>query len=817
MYIILVKLLLIIFFITNACAAQVEVLNNNINQNINNLSLQLKDILSNDKINSNEINKYINIYYQHYEKIDAIEITHNNEKIYASYRNDNTIIFLEKKPIPSSILNNSLIYKTDIFHKDNSSELIVYLKKEINLTKEEEEFLRNKKILRIQNDLNLPPYNFNENGIIKGYSIDYMNLIANILNIQIEYTSGKWEDFLNMLESEQLDLMMNTLKSQERSEKYLYSNNAYVTSIPTMVTRIGERNYRSFKELDGKTIALVKGYYSYDMVKRDYPNVNIYPVLNTIDALKAVSEKKADLTYGLQDVINYNINENLFTNLKVSRNIDSSSFGFYFMYNQNNTILKNIIEKATELLSKEEIEKLNKKWFNKIEEIEIESKDFLFTQDEINYLENKRKITMCVDSKFLPYEAITKEGKYIGIIADIMDQISINTNIKFQLNITKSWSESFELVKNKRCDILPFAVQTESRNDFFNFTQTYLKFPTVIATKEDKFFVNSITALKDKKIALVKNYALVEMLKQLSSNINIIEVKDVKEGLDKVAKDEAYAFIGSLPAIAYIKQKNYFENIRINGKIENELLAKIAIRNDEKILQRILNKAINSLKPEETERITNKWLTVIENKQFNSKFFIQTIIFLIIIFVIIVLILIIRTNRKLQALNKELEISSQTDKLTSLYNRAKLDSILEKEIKYKKRYDTQLSLAIVDIDFFKNINDKYGHIVGDIILREFADILSKSIRETDYLGRWGGEEFLLIFPQTTNLEAKIIAENLRKIIEESDFYNKIKITASFGIAECKENNPTKCISNADKALYEAKNSNRNCIKIFKNE
>jgi polar amino acid transport system substrate-binding protein len=814
MHIYLLKILFLIFIATNTYSLQVEVLNDNIKQNINNLSLQLKYLLSNNKLDSSETSNYLNIYYQHYSKIEAIEIVYNDIKIYTSYRNDNSIIILKDDDIPSYIVNNSFIYEKNIFEKNNSSKLIVYLKKEINFTKEEEEFLKNKKVLKIQNDLNLPPYNFNENGIAKGYSVDYINLIANKLNIQVEYTSGKWEDFLNMLEAEQLDLMMNTLKSEERSKKFLYSNTAYLSSSPAMVTRIAERSYRSFNELDGKTIALIKGYYSYDLVKKDYPNINIYPVLSTLESLKAVSEKKVDLTYGLRDVVEYNINKNLFSDLKITDNIDTDSSNFYFMYNKNNTILKNIIEKAKELISQEEIDKLNKKWFNKIEEIENKSKDFLFTQEEINYLENKRKITMCVDSNFLPYEQVTKEGRYIGIIADIMDQLSTNSNIKFQLNITKSWDESFNLVKNKRCDILPFAVQTTSRDQFFLFTQTYLKFPTVIVTKDDELFINSIKELGNKRIALVKNFALVEMLKQQSANINILEVKNIKEGLEKVEQDEAYAFIGSMPTIVYTKQKYNIPNIKISGKIESDLLAKIAIRNDEKILQSILNKAINSLKEEDTERIVNKWITIIKDKEFNTKLFIQIVISLIIIFVIIVIILIVRSNRKLSAVNKKLEISSQTDKLTSLYNRAKLDTILEQEIKYKKRYETSLSLIIADIDYFKNINDTYGHVIGDIILKEFAHIISKNIRETDYVGRWGGEEFILIFPQTKDSDAHIITENLRKIIEENNFYNNIKITASFGINECKDDNPTKCVSKADKALYEAKNSNRNCVKVF---
>uniref|UniRef100_UPI00404775C4 GGDEF domain-containing protein n=1 Tax=Aliarcobacter sp. TaxID=2321116 RepID=UPI00404775C4 len=183
-------------------------------------------------------------------------------------------------------------------------------------------------------------------------------------------------------------------------------------------------------------------------------------------------------------------------------------------------------------------------------------------------------------------------------------------------------------------------------------------------------------------------------------------------------------------------------------------------------------------------------------------------------FIFIVMFLIYRSNKKLSIINKELEILSQTDKLTSIYNRAKLDSILENELKMTKRYKEPTSLILIDIDFFKKINDTQGHTIGDIILKEFSSILSKNIRETDSIGRWGGEEFLIILPHTKLNNALLIAENLRILIETNKFYNNQKVTASFGVYECKNSNPTKCLSKADKALYEAKNSNRNCVKAF---
>lgn len=816
MYKLLIKFFLLFLIISHINASTIERLDRNIKSNVDYLTKHLKYLITNSDDNKKEIKEILKLYYENNPKIDAFEIIYNNEYIHTSYKNESTIVILDNESLPIKIKNTPEIYENNILDNNNKviGKLIVYFKNEIDFTKEELEYLKNKKTIRVQNDSNLTPYNFNENGIAKGYSIDYLNLIANKLALKVEYSNGKWDDFLDMLETNQLDLMLNVLKSKNREDRFLFSDIPYLLLTPAMLTRVGEKDYNSFSEIDGKTIALVKGYHSYDRVKKDYPNVNIYPTDNTLEMMKAVSEKKADVAYGLKDVLEYNINKHLMFNLKVSDNIDDEKFGFYITYNKENTILKSIIYKAEKLISKTELEELNLKWFNKISQTYENGKDFLFSESEIKYLNEKKKITMCVDSNFLPYEQITKEGKYIGIIADIINQLSINTNIKFELNITNSWEESLNLVKNKACDILPFAVQTVSREKYLNFTQPYLKFPAVIATKENEFFINSLSEIENKKIGMTKNYALIELIKYKYPKIKIIEVLNTKDGLEKVSKGEIYSFIGSLPTVAYTRQKYNINDVRITGKISEELLARIGIRNDEKILQDILNKAINSLKNDEKERITSKWITIVKDKQFDTKLFIQIISAISLIFIFTIMFLIYRSNKKLSMINKELEILSQTDKLTSIHNRAKLDSILENELKMTKRYKEPTSLILIDIDFFKKINDTQGHTVGDIILKEFSSVLSKNIRETDYIGRWGGEEFLIILPHTKLNNALLIAENLRILIEKNIFHNDLKVTASFGVYECKNSNPTKCLSKADKALYEAKNSNRNCVKSF---
>ena len=168
------------------------------------------------------------------------------------------------------------------------------------------------------------------------------------------------------------------------------------------------------------------------------------------------------------------------------------------------------------------------------------------------------------------------------------------------------------------------------------------------------------------------------------------------------------------------------------------------------------------------------------------------------------------SEKDLSAKLKELSI---TDKLTNIYNRVKLDEYLTMIHQRAIRYGEYFSIIIVDIDHFKEVNDTYGHLAGDEILIQFTKCIKNNIRTSDILGRWGGEEFMLILPNTNCNEAHTLAEQLRDSIEKCKFEYKFSNTACFGIATfTDEENEAKLISMADKALYEAKDSGRNCVK-----
>jgi len=182
--------------------------------------------------------------------------------------------------------------------------------------------------------------------------------------------------------------------------------------------------------------------------------------------------------------------------------------------------------------------------------------------------------------------------------------------------------------------------------------------------------------------------------------------------------------------------------------------------------------------------------------------------------------LICRINNTLDMIDmiQHVKESATTDALTEMYNRHYLYEIAEKIIAQAKRFKYPLSLAIFDIDFFKKINDKYGHTAGDIVLKAFASLLIHRMRESDIVVRYGGEEFIAIFPKTDIKRTFIVIESIRKMVEEMKITigdeEVISITVSAGIAEYNSKETLDhLIKRADEALYLAKRKGRNRVEM----
>ncbi len=568
--------------------------------------------------------------------------------------------------------------------------------------------------------------------------------------------------------------------------------------------------------------------------------------------------------------------------------------------------------------------------------------DLDLTAEELNYLENKKELTYCIDPNWLPYEK-NLEQKHVGITADYFKIFQKELGVSFHFIPTSSWSETLSFVRDKKCDILSLAAVNEERKKFVNFTKSYIQSPLVVATKTDEIFISDISDIKDKKVGIVKGYSFIKSLKEKYPDINIVEVKDIDDGLEKVKNKELYGFIDTLTTIAYSIQHEYATQLKISGKFDETLDLSLGTRIDEPILNSIFNKVIDGITFDDKQMIFNKWTSVKVEEKTDYKEVLLWVLGTIFVFGIVLFIVIDanmklseeikkreEVEKRLKSFNKLIDehiISSSTDLkgnitevssafceiskysreeligqnqnivrhpdmpkevyedlwrtvrenrvwtgeikniakdktvywvnttispkfnefnekigyvsirhditdkkiieeisimdgLTNIYNRRFFNDFSPKFVNGSKRENDYISFLVIDVDYFKQYNDTYGHIMGDEVLKKVAGVLKNhTSRLDDYCFRLGGEEFGILFKSKDKNKAFEFSKFILKDIEELKIEHKNSkvssyITVSMGLFSDFANNINnidEMYKKADEMLYLAKESGRNRV------
>lgn len=247
-------------------------------------------------------------------------------------------------------------------------------------------------------------------------------------------------------------------------------------------------------------------------------------------------------------------------------------------------------------------------------------------KEEKQYLQKKKELKLCIDPSWMPLEKI-ENNKHIGITSDIMDLISQNIKTPIILVQTSTWTESLEKIKRKECDILSLIAKTSSREKYLNFTSPYIKLPLVIATKAGLPFIDSLNKIKEKQLAVIKNYSIIELLNTKYPNIKLIEVDSAKEALTLVEQEKIFGFLDSSMVINHEIQKNNIMDIGITGQLKESFELSIASQNDNQILNGILEKALLTIDEKVKIDIIEKWNNIQYQTQIDYKLVLQTLFF----------------------------------------------------------------------------------------------------------------------------------------------------------------------------------------------
>lgn len=449
------------------------------------------------------------------------------------------------------------------------------------------------------------------------------------------------------------------------------------------------------------------------------------------------------------------------------------------------------------------------------------------TTEERAYLIDKKQITMCVDPNWMPFEEINEAGQHVGVAADFIREFAEDIGVPIVLVKTETWKESLDYIKAGKCDILSLLNESEERKKFLNFTRPYLQAATVLVARDDVFYLDGVGALSGKTLGIVAGYVYEEKIRNRYPDVKIVPVKSLDDGLRQVSDGKIFATIDTLLIVTRHIQKLGFNNLKVAGHTDLDNAFRVGIRKDDLLLHAIFDKAVKNMPESRRNRILQQWYTVsFEHKTDWTLTFQLLVVVVFILFVVAygyvsqrkLSAQLAEANDLLQEKNHELEYISQTDPLTDTYNRIKANDELIREMERAKRYGLTFSLILFDVDHFKEINDTHGHQTGDAVLMTLVKTVKNNIRKLDILGRWGGEEFIIICPETSEDGARGLAENLRQKISEINFPNIKQVTASFGIAtyDPKRHPDHKdIISHADLAMYDAKGAGRNKVRVFK--
>ncbi|OEF16025.1 transporter substrate-binding domain-containing diguanylate cyclase [Aliivibrio logei] len=688
----------------------------------------------------------------------------------------------------------------------------------VSLTKEEQEYLNSHPTLTVYSDEHFPPYSFLEDGVLKGYSPDYMQLIAAQLNVEIIYVKHtSWAQSLTLLKNNEIDVIANIRKTESRKKYLNFSHNPVFTMTNALLSKktnsplyFNNMDLGTFDDyLTDKVVSVVEQYAYQDILSHHYLDSDVLLSSNTLESIEQVLNGNADAAIGPLAVFNYYLSKYYFTSLNTKDINDQAHFTDTYNYlatNKNNILLKNILDKAIESISLDDIHNLNNAWLIKKP---IAFKDGLLplSDAELEYLNTKSQFNYCLPNDLMPFSGVNN-GKPIGMSTSLISLIQEKLNIPFQFIPTKDWNESLQKINNRECDLILPIDMTNATLSTLDYTKTVYKSDIVIATKTDARFITNFNHLRDVSIGIIRGYSQSNMTPLFHPSVKIEFVDDLEEGLTKVNSGELFGFIDSVEILSYAIQRHY-PSLMISGKVENTWDLRIGTRNDEPLLKSIIEKTIHSIPPEETNTLINNWLSVKYTSPFDVK------LFKVLLGVIVAIIgALLYRQKLLKKYNTKLIQLSTYDSLTSLYNRRVIDTHLVKQQKLSLRTDMPLSVIMCDIDYFKKINDTFGHIAGDEVIVNMSALLLNNIRTSDIVGRWGGEEFIIICPNTHSSGAKVLAECLRKKIEKMPATNEQTITMSFGIAQFNENlSYEELLIKADAALYAAKEQGRNKVVI----
>ncbi len=445
----------------------------------------------------------------------------------------------------------------------------------------------------------------NKDGTLSGLLIDIYDEIEALTGLKVNIEFDNWSSIVQKTKERKVDGLMASTSFLAESMGFIHTT-PIASITPTVFTRSNSPfKINSKEDLIGKKIARVKGGFLAKKTLKPYADkIEIIKADDVPDMFQMLLEGDVDAAVGAS-YYNYFIGKHSMVGIQPAHFISSDQDSIVTTIKPEWPELVSILNKALAQMGQTKLHAINTKWTQIVEEKKVQ-----LTLEERKWLNEHPVITVASDSAWAPFEFRDEKGEFQGIAIEYLKSFEKTLGVRFEFSPEPSWSVLVKQVKERKIDMFSCIAVTPERSEYLKFTQPYLKIPAKIFTSQQVSYIEDLSALEGKKVAVVAGYATQDWVSRDYPNVELILAQSTIEALEMLQRGEVFAFVGNQVTTGYYMGQAKVTNIKIAGDTPYEYAQTFGVRSDWPILESILQKALNATPADQHKKIQNSWLTV---------------------------------------------------------------------------------------------------------------------------------------------------------------------------------------------------------------
>jgi PAS domain S-box-containing protein len=479
----------------------------------------------------------------------------------------------------------------------------------LNLSEAEKTWLKEHRVITLGAGI-FPPLDFvNEDGQSVGVGPDYMQHLEDMLGIRFKHISGDWGEIQQMQKDKKIDVLRFLTKKPEREEWLNFTKN--YTSFPyVLITRQQTENIASLKDLTKKRVGTMGKVPPQFYVENNYPDIELVVYPESVDALLALVSGEVEAIVSALPTQSYLIDKHFITGLKIVSIIPGFESHIHIGVRKEWPELVGILNKGIDAITPEQHTEIKNKWSLVPPQDVKSSHKVILTPEEKAWLAAHPVIRLASDPNWAPMEFADKDGSYKGIAIDYLRIIEKRLGVRFEKAQKQPWHQLIDKARERAIDMFTSVAQTPERSEYLSFTSPYITSPVVIFSQVEVPYVGNLAGLEGKKVAVVKGYAIHEIMARDHPEIILVEVPDIEEAFEMLDSGVVSAYVGSLIVTSHHISKYGNSMVKVAGETPYQLALGMASRNDWPMFSNILQKALDSISEEERNSIYRKWISI---------------------------------------------------------------------------------------------------------------------------------------------------------------------------------------------------------------